>query len=79
MFHPTIYTQKTTAFQKNCGFSVPLFYKGFGLFSYIKSILLKSQFTVKYRTFSSTICPPICPPQKTASPVVIRGFELLVN
>ncbi len=29
MFHPNIYTQKTTAFQKNCGFSVPLYIKGF--------------------------------------------------
>ena len=29
MFHPNIYTQKTTAFQKNCGFSVPLIFQGF--------------------------------------------------
>ena len=29
MFHPNIYTQKTTAFQKNCGFSVPLISQGF--------------------------------------------------
>lgn len=32
MFHPNIYTQKTTAFQKNCGFSVPLYIKGFETF-----------------------------------------------
>ena len=29
MFHPNIYTQKTTAFQKNCGFSVPYCYNPF--------------------------------------------------
>ena len=33
MFHPNINTQKTTAFQKNCGFSVPLYIKGFETFT----------------------------------------------
>lgn len=47
MFHPNIYTQKTTAFQKNCGFSVPLFYKGFSAFY----IFLKQDKKQQNRTF----------------------------
>ena len=44
MFHTNIYTQKTTAFQKNCGFSVPLLFKGFFYYD-TKSVVIV---TVKY-------------------------------
>lgn len=37
-----------------------LILQGFRAFFIPKSILLKSQFTVKYRTFSSTMCPAKC-------------------
>ena len=73
MFHPNIYTQKTTAFQKNCGFSVPLILQGFRAFFIHKINFAKIAIYRKISYIFECYVPPDVPPAMCHYPLYYKG------